>query len=194
MVNLNRPGTLAFALRHAMDIVGAQTVADVIGCSISTLYKSTAGNPSRVPPKITFDQAISVAKKIRDHQFAKGKKRVPRTEHFSDCFRLAGWVYRRPHDDLNRSLTAATAHVGAFARAIGQVTDANSDGGEKITAAEFELLARTGRIAMAAIADVLYLAEAKHFETQEDLARYIASIEAQIDAEIEEAERSGKVA
>lgn len=177
--NPNRLGSVEYAIRHAIICLGAEEVAKVLGCSPSLLYKCTGAHPSRGLPDITLRQAIEITNKLK----ARSKRRrseQPRTEHFSDCFRLAGRS-RKPHgSDLNHCLSFATGHVGTFAQAICQVTDAKSELGSRISVTEFELLTRTGRIAISAISDVLYCAELLAFESADELARHLMRLDSEM--------------
>lgn len=185
MANLNRPGTIEFAVRHAMDNLGAKRVAKVLGCSVSTLYKATNPNqPTRGLPTITVEQAMRLATLLQGRSGGrKSSEKGPRVEHFSDCFRLAGWVWKPSSDDVHYRFSDAIALVGKFARTLTRVTDEHSDGGELITAAEFADISRDGRIAMSAIADVVHIAFEKSFSDREE---YLLTVEAEIAAEIAE--------
>lgn len=162
MANLNRPGTLEFAIRDAMDQLGAHRVAKILECSASVLYKATSpNNPTRGLPQITWRQVEEIVAALRTARRRKRQRGTPtRTEHFSDVLRLIGRAAPPPRSaDINHNMSAATADVGVFARTICEVTDAHGPNGSGVTPDEYVRLSQTGRRAIGSIAAVLRVAE-----------------------------------
>lgn len=162
MPNVNHPGTLEFAIRDAMDQLGAPRVAKILNCSTSTLYKATNPNmPTRGLPELAWNQVVELVNALRSARRRKRQRgNITRAEHFSDILRLIGRTTPSPRsDDINHNMSAATADVGSFARTICEVTDAHGPGGKSITADEYAKLSQTGRQAIASIAAVLRVAE-----------------------------------
>jgi hypothetical protein len=158
MANLNYPGTLEFAVRDAMDKLGADRVAAVLGTSSSILYKSTGPNPTRKLPTIVFSAAVELARLIKS-QRRRGRGKTPdKVEHFSAIFRAVGRSQVVKSLDLNGSMTWATAEVGRFAKVLYEATH-KPHGSDTITSDELAELAKIGRNAMRAISQTVAVAE-----------------------------------
>lgn len=135
-----------------MDKLGAKLVADIIGCSISTLYKATSVPPQRAMPRITFSQVVELATQLNMLVISPDGKAAG--EHFSVVLRSAGRSAPRGAD-VHEAMTRATADIGDLARAI-SVTRRQ---GPRLSRDELSAIAEIARRATDSVGAVVTAAE-----------------------------------
>lgn len=154
MANLNSPGTVEYAVRHAMDNLGAPAVARVLGCSVSTLYKATSVPPNRTLPEITIRQAAELARLLAERHQVRQRRTVGRTvEHFTAVIERAAGPPVVRTEDVHAAMTLATAELGRLADAVaggGGSGDRRGPGLDRVS-----LVAQLADRAKSAIADVV---------------------------------------
>ena len=128
--NRNPIGTIEFALRYAVDKLGADRVAELVGIGRDSLYKAINPNlPDRKLPDIGWGRIAKVVVALR---------KAGHTEFFSTALVASGdataAVAQLP--SLHHALTGATLAHGDIARQLALATDPDSPGGEDITPAE----------------------------------------------------------
>jgi predicted DNA-binding transcriptional regulator AlpA len=156
MANLNYPGTLEFAVRHAMENLGAKRVAKVLGVSDALLYKATGPNQTRTLPDPLWSQVVKLVHMQKSQRHHGRGKPPDKIEYFSAILRATGRYQKFASLDLNACMTMATADVGSFARCIQESTSSKAD---SLTIDQLAAIAQRGRQAMAAIQQVIAVAE-----------------------------------
>lgn len=155
--NPNHPGTLEYAVRHAMNSLGRKKVAEILGCSESRLYKATQANPSRTLPDMTFSQISAIVTMLKNQRSRRKYMQEPdRAEYFSDVLRSIGRVKTIPTHDVHECMTMATRDCGHLASTLIDVTNQQAKRGSKsLTVDEANQCAIKGRQAMFSIGRVI---------------------------------------
>ena len=165
--NLNLPGTLEFAVRHAIQELGADRLAKELETalgrpvSVDLLYKAT--NPNNGGkwklPDMPFSLIVAWSKALKTKRHRGRGKPPSRTEHFSDVLRMAGLGRRRQIEDMNAAMSATTCDIGRLAGVILEVTSDKSPGGRKLTREEMIRLREAAGQALSSVQELLAIAE-----------------------------------
>ncbi|TAN61465.1 MAG: hypothetical protein EPN20_12420 [Magnetospirillum sp.] len=128
--NRNPMGSLEFAVRYAMDKLGAKRVADILDVGEWTLRKGSDPNqPERRLPDLSMSKVLDLVKALRREGY---------TEFFSTTVLAEGdRVAAVEHlPTVHHAYTLSAATHGDIGRALVEATDPDGPGGEDITPAK----------------------------------------------------------
>lgn len=128
MANQCAIGTMTYAVKDAMEKLGADAVAVLTGVSKDTLYKATRANPERGVPDIPFSRVEAVCAVLL---------RAGHSEAFSAILTKA----ITEADEIRFAVLDMASVMGEIAERTREATHKDSPGGVDITPGEAALIA-----------------------------------------------------